>query len=235
MGFGRAFPQALQQAQDKQPLGSLSPVGDVSVNGIAVTAETTIFSGDAVRTGMNGTATFAMSGKGSIKLSPQTQVTFSGTPDYLAELNAGTVVMNSFAGSTDVTLKVGNYVVGPVIQVEQSASKIQRMPDGSDVVSCLDGSVGLVPLLGATGSVLQAGQSVPISAQGQLGAVVATSALPAPPTQPSTPATPPAAPTVSHSNRDWIILGLAGAGAGGIGITLATRGGGSKAVSPASP
>jgi ferric-dicitrate binding protein FerR (iron transport regulator) len=234
MAFGRTLPQA-PQAQDKQPLGSLSPVGDVSVNGMAVNAETTVFSGDSVRTAMNGTATFTMSGKGSIKLSPQTQVTFSGTPDYLAELNAGAVVMNSFAGSTDVTLKLGNYVVGPVIQVEQSASKVQRMPDGSYVVSCLDGSVGLVPLEGATGSVLQAGQSVPISAQGQLGAVVATSALPAPSAPPSAPTTPPTAPAVSHSNRNWILLGLAGAAGGGVGITLATRGSGSKAVSPASP
>ena len=230
---GRAFPQD----QQRQALGSLTIAGDVFVNSLPVFGETTVFSGDTVRTGMTGTATFTMSGKGSVKLSPQSELIFPASPDYLAQLNSGTVVMNSFAGSTDVTLKAGNFVVGPVIQVEQSASKIERMPDGAFLVSCLDGSVGLLPLQGATGSVLQAGQSLAISSQGQLGAVEATSSLPPPaPSTPSAPpAAPPAAPTASHSDRGWIILGIAGAGAAGIGITVAERGSGNKALSPSSP
>lgn len=230
---GATFPQG----QQRQPLGSLTIAGDVFVNSLPVFGETTVFSGDTLRTGTTGTATFTMSGKGSIKLSPQSEVVFSATPDYLAQLNSGTVVMNSFAGSTDVTLKAGNFVVGPVIQVEQSASKIERMQDEAFLVSCLDGSVGVVPLQGATGSVLQAGQSLAISAQSQLGAVEATSSLPPPtPSAPSAPlGTPPAAPTASHSDRGWIILGIAGAGAAGIGITVAERGSGNKAVSPSSP
>jgi len=43
-----------------------------------------------------------MSGKGSLKLSPRSQVLFSGKYEYTAELEAGAVVMNSVTGPNDL-------------------------------------------------------------------------------------------------------------------------------------
>jgi hypothetical protein len=88
---------APQEPQEKvrEPLGSLSSVGETYVNDSAAPSEITIFSGDRVRVGASGSATFSISGKGLLKLSPRSQVLFSAKYEYTAELEAGAVVMNS--------------------------------------------------------------------------------------------------------------------------------------------
>src|SRR5689334_19137591 len=63
--------QAVPQEKEKTALGSLTSVGEVYVNNSPAPAEITIFSDDKVRVGENGSATFNMSGKGSLKLSPR--------------------------------------------------------------------------------------------------------------------------------------------------------------------
>lgn len=209
--------------QQKQPLGSLSTVGNVYVNGALVPTESTIFSGDAVLTGDSAVATFTMSGKGSFKLSPQTHLVFAAEPTYLAELTSGTVVMTTFAGVSGIGLKAGNFVVSPVIESQQSSSRIEKTDDGSFVVACLDGSVGVIPIGGVSGQVLRIGQSVEISANGALGVPEATS------TQ------PPAPPTAQKSNhKKWIVYGIAGGGAAGVIAAVAARGSHGPAVSPSS-
>ena len=220
--------------QERQPLGSLSASGDVSVNGSTAPAESTIFTGDKLLTGNTGTAIFTIAGKGSFKLSARTQLVFAASPQYLAELQSGTVVMESLAGSTDVTLRAGNFVVGPVIQTEKSVSRIEKAGDGSFAIYCLDGSVGLIPLQGATGRVLEANQSVAISPQGDL-VLIPEAPAPVPPTAPSSnpPQSVPTAQKSSH--KGWIIVGAAG-GAGVIGAAVAAgHGGGRTAVSPSVP
>jgi hypothetical protein len=209
--------------QDREPLGSLTTVGTVYVNGAPAPAEVTVFAGDTVLTSDTASATFTMSGKGSFKLSPQTHLAFVADARYLAELTTGTVVMTSFAGSTDVTLKMGGYVIAPVIQTEESSSRIDGTANGGFVVSCLTGSVGVVPVEGANGQVLRVGQTLAISPSGQLGT----------PQEASTPVatnTPVKKSTNSHTT--YIILGVAGAGAAGAAIALAGHGH-SSSVSPA--
>jgi hypothetical protein len=231
LGNGTARPQERQ----RQSLGSLSASGDVSVNGSPAPAESTIFSGDTLVTGNAGTAIFTISGKGSFKLSPLSQLVFAANPQYLAELQSGTVVMDSFAGSTDVTLRAGNFVVGPVIQTEKSASRIERAGDGSFAVYCLEGSVGLIPLQGATGRVLQANQSIAISPQGDL-VLIPEAPAPLPPTAPSSNTPQPSPTAQKNSHKGWIILGAAGGGAAGIAAAAAAGHGGSRTpVSPSSP
>src|SRR5467141_600473 len=105
--------QALPQEQDREPLGSLTSIGEVYVNDSPVPAEITIFSGDRVRTGDSGSATFNMSGKGSLKISPRSQVLFSGKYEYTAELEGGTVALNSINGPNGLTLRIGSDVVVP--------------------------------------------------------------------------------------------------------------------------
>lgn len=209
--------------QQKQPLGSLSTVGNVYVNGSLAPSESTIFSGDAVLTGDTGVATFTMSGKGSFKLSPQTHVVFATESTYFAELTSGTVVMTTFAGATEIGLKTGNYVVSPMVETQQSSSRIEKIADGSFAVACLDGSVGVIPIGGVSGQVLGAGQTVEISAEGILGAPHETS------TQ------PPAQPSAKTSNhKKWIVYGIAGGGAAGVVAAVAARGSHGPPVSPSS-
>src|SRR5271163_4808093 len=60
--------QVAPPEKERDPLGSLTSVGEVFVNDSLGPAEVTIFSGDKVRTGESGSATFNMSGKGSLKI-----------------------------------------------------------------------------------------------------------------------------------------------------------------------
>src|SRR5438477_7663458 len=103
--------RALPQEQEREPLGSLTNIGEVYVNDSPAPVEITIFSGDRVRVGVNGSATFNMSGKGSLKLSPRSQVLFAGKYEYTAELEAGAVVMNSISGPNGCRRRVGNGVL----------------------------------------------------------------------------------------------------------------------------
>jgi ferric-dicitrate binding protein FerR (iron transport regulator) len=213
---------AASSRQARESLGALATVGTVYVNGAPAPSSLTIFAGDTVLTGDNGSATFTMSGKGSIKLSTQTHVTFTGDARFLAELTSGTVVMTSFAESTDITLRAGNYVVAPVVQTEQSSSRIDKTANGSFAVSCLEGSVGVIPLEGANGRVLAVGQSLQISPQGELGITQESSAP---------PATTTSVKKSSNSHTGYIILGVAGAA--GVGAALALSSHKSNQVSQA--
>lgn len=217
--------------QDREPLGSLATVGTVYVNGAPAPAEVTIFPGDTVLTSDTATATFTMSGKGSFKLMSQTHLAFTADARYLAEMTTGTVVMTSFAGSTDVTLKTGNYVVAPVIQTEQSSSRVDKTANGGFTIACLVGSVGVIPVEGASGQVLRVGQTVEISSSGQLGN----------PQEASTPAATntPVKTTSAKNYTPYIILGVAGAGAAGAAIALSSHKSSSScsssSVSPSCP
>ena len=222
-GLGTAQGGTASRGQEKEALGSLSSAGNVYVNGSLVPAESTIFPGDTILTSDSGTATFTVSGKGSLKLSPDTHLVFANEPRFLAELTSGTAVMTSFAGATELSLKVGNFVVAPLIQTEQSSSRIEKTANGSFVIACVDGSVGVIPLQGTTGQVLRIGQTVQISPEGELSAPQETSTQPAA----QTPAKKP-------KRNEWIILGVAGAGAAGIAAAVAGRGGHGPAVSPSS-
>jgi ferric-dicitrate binding protein FerR (iron transport regulator) len=215
---------------NKQALGSLTVSGEAYVNGAAAPSESTIFVGDTLRTGADGTATFTLSGKGSFKVAPQSEIVFSGESQYVAVLEGGTVILNSFPGATDVTLRIGNYIAGPVVQAEESSAKIERHSDASVVVTCLSGSVGLIPLEGTTGQVIQADQTVAISSGGEIGQPQAVAK-----SEPATPASQaPQHTAAQKSNKGWIILGVVGAGAA-IGAAAAAAGGGGKGGEPVSP
>jgi len=248
-------PRAARKAQN-QALGSMTTVGPVYINGVPAPADLTIFPGDTLKTGELGSAAFSISGKGSFKILSNSEMVFPPDPRYSAELKAGSVVMNSFNGATDVSLRVGNYVVAPVIEAQQSTSQVVRHADGSFTVTCLEGSVGLIPLEGATGRVLQSGESVNILRSGELdiakapGAPAAPGA--APTTTPTTPGTapspaeqptvtqpPPEAPVppVQHKDKtkEYILIGVIAGGAVGIAAGVAGAGHGHSSVSPSTP
>jgi ferric-dicitrate binding protein FerR (iron transport regulator) len=217
------------RAQTQQPLGSLNTVGQVYVGGTVAPANATVMTGDTVKTDPTSTATFTMGGKGSLQIAANTELLFVGSQQYVAQLKSGIVVMNSLGGPAGISLRAGNFVVVGVTQDQPSTARIEAGSDGSFRVSCLSGSVGVVPIEGApNGNFLQPGQSVTISPQGELSAPTATVATAAPPeAQPTTPQ--PAA----KSKTPWIILGVAAAG-GGIGAAVALSHS-SSSVSPSAP
>ena len=243
------------RSQNPQALGSITVRGNVSVNGVLASSDSTVFVGDTIRTGPDGTAALTINGKGSFRLGSDSEVSFQADPRYTGELKSGTVVMSSFGGATDISLRAGSYVVAPVIQTEQSASRIERHADGSFTLACLEGSVGLIPLEGTTGRVLKASEYANILPSGELEQAQAQSPLnqtaaaekpaeipaPTPGTEtpttagPTEPQTPPPPPTGSSKKTEYILLGVGGAAAVGIAAGLAGKGHGSSSVSPSTP
>jgi hypothetical protein len=219
---------AAPRAQEKTPLGALSSVGQVYVSNSVVPAESTIFAGDTLRTGEMATATFTTSGKGSYEITPRSQLVFTGSQQYVAELKSGTVVMSSVNGPSGINLRVGSFVVVAVTQGEQSTSKIDSAADGSFLVTSTEGSVGIVPLEGPPNGVfLQKGQAVIISPQGVLSAPASGVLLNTEPEE-APPQTPSA---VKNSHTGWIILGVAAGGGAAAAAALA----GHKSSSTVSP
>jgi len=200
--------------QPKEPLGSLTSVGEVYVNELAAPAESTIFSGDRLRTGENGTATFAMSGKGTLKVAPKSQVVFTGSYLFTAELQAGTVVLSS--GGNGIVLRAGDYVLIPSYREQSATSKIEGSSDSSFLISCLDGSVGVLTLEGKSGELLHAGQSLRISLKTELSPIFARPRR-----------------TGQILRPTWVLLGAGAIGA--IVALAATQSGGKPSVSPSTP
>ncbi len=211
------YAHAVSQEQQKESLGSLSSIGEVYVNDTAAPVESTIFSGDRLRTGETGAATFAVSGKGTLKIFPRSEMVFPGNYQFTAELKSGTVVLNSISGPSGITLRVGNFVLVSSIRQQSATTRIEGAANGSFVISCLDGSVGVLTVEGKSGQFLQAGQSLHISA----GEVLSFASP-----------TTDAKGTAFHSG--WVYLGLGGAGAAAAAAGLA-RGGGKQPVSPSGP
>jgi len=223
MSRARAIPQ------EKEPLGSLTSVGEVYVNDSVAPAEITVFSGDRVRAGATGSATFDMSGKGSLKLSPGSEVLFAGKYEYTAQLEAGAVVMNSVSGPNGLTLRIGNDVLVPSVKERKALASIDRAPDGSFLVTCSDGAIGILALQGTSGQFLQIGQSVSVAPNGALFPVVDQQTATSVPKGKNS-----GARNAARSYMGWGLLGLAGAGAAGAAAAL-SHGGGKQSISPASP
>ena len=76
-GTGKATPRFFEQCRASLRSNCVAP------------AESTVFTGDTVRTADTATATFTLSGKGSFGIASRTQLVFTGNQQYLAELKSG--------------------------------------------------------------------------------------------------------------------------------------------------
>jgi len=206
--------------------------GEVFVNESRAPSELTIFSGDSVRTGETGTAMLTTETKGSYQIAANTQVAFSGDPRYLAELKSGAISVQSTSVGRAV-VRAGDFVVVPTVLNSQTVEKIERMADGSFLVTCSLGSIGIVTIQGAQGLFVEAGKSATISANNELAAVGQPSPSPTPGPAPA-PNQGPAQP-VARSYRSWVYIGLVGGGVAGVAVWAATRGSSPPVVSPAAP
>jgi hypothetical protein len=225
--YGAAYPR--QDQQQREALGSLTTAGEVFLNSAVTPAESTVFAGDVLRTSPSGTAMFTLAGNGSFRISPNSEIVFAGGPQYAAELKLGKVVMNSLNGTMGITLRAGSSVVVAVAEGEQSTSSIEAPSDGSFLISCLGGSVGVVPLQGGKGIFIREGQSVSVSPQGEFSAMSAQAELSA--AAPGSTETAPAA-RQKHSHARWILIGVGAAGAVAAAAILSASGSGASANSP---
>lgn len=212
-----SYGQVGEKEQQREPLGSLSGVGEVYLNGSPAQGESTIFPGDRIRTGETGAATFVASGKGTLKTSAQSQLVFWGKYEFTAELEAGTVVLNTTSGPQGLTLRIGNYVLVPSVRDQSVTAKVTRVSDGSFLVSSLEGSVGVLTLDSKSGQFLPAGQTLTVAAKTGLLTL--------------SPA--PKGPR-SNVHSGWLLLGLAGAGAAVAAAELG-HGAGGQSISPSTP
>jgi hypothetical protein len=188
-------------------LGPTSTDGDVYINDAPVSLGKEVSTGDELRTGRSGTATFSLNGQGSLKLSQNTAVFFAGDSQYLAELKSGKIEASSVSVGIGPTLRAGNFVVVAVTEGEQSTSTVEALPDGGFFVRCVAGSVSVIPLQQANALLLQAGESANISPDGELSIAPARSRSSLDGRDDG-----PAVSRHSHKGR-WILIALATAGA----------------------
>lgn len=226
-----------QQLQRRQPLGSLTATGAVQVNGAAVPAQAIVFAGDLIDTAPGGTAIVTITGEGTVKVYPQSEIVLDGNSQYMAELRRGTVVENTFSGASRAALRIGDYTVGAAAPPQSTiASETPNAPhtsalirldgDGAGLVSCVAGAIQVADLQGNTSLILKSGQSTSISTGGQAIAAQAT----APPASRDEEVRTP----VRHLWRRWIILGVAGGAAAAAAVIL-TRGSHAAIADPRSP
>jgi hypothetical protein len=216
-----AHGQAVSPDQQRQSLGSLNSVGEVFVNESRAPSEMTIFPGDTLRTGETGTAILTTSGNNSFQIPHLSQVVFTGDPHYFAELKLGAISVKSPGGTGGAVVRAGNFAVVPTNRNERTTATIDRMADGSFLVTCSAGNVGVIPLQETSGLFLQAGQSARISPKGELTALGTT--------------TPAGTPSAGRSHRLWIYLGVAGGGIAAGTAAAIVLGENHALMSPVSP
>jgi hypothetical protein len=215
-----AHGQTVSPGPQRQSIGSMNSVGEVLVNESRAPSELTIFSGDTLRTGETGTAILTTNGQGSLQISHDSQVAFTGDPRYFAELKLGTIFAKSLGGTAGTGVRAGNFVVVPTNRNELTSVTIARMTDGSFLITCSAGNVGVISLQESPGLFLQAGQSAQISPTSELVAL-------------GKPAQAPQSAGKSH--RLWIYLGLAGGGIAAGAAAAIAHGGTHPPISPSSP
>jgi hypothetical protein len=212
-----SYARGPQQEQPREPLGSLTGIGEVYLNDSPALGQSTVFSGDRIRTGKTGAATFAVSGQSTLKIAPVSQVVFSGNYQFTADLEEGTIVLNTNTGPSGLTLRVGNYVVVSYSRNQPATLSVTRTPGGSAVVSCLDGTAGVLTLEGKVGQFLQSGQSTSVSASSFISPFSSPTKVPG-----------------DNAHRHWLLLGMAGAGAAAASVLLA-HGSAAQSLSPSVP
>lgn len=225
-----------EQAQEHRPLGSLTSTGEVYVNGVPATADMTVFTGDSMRTGAAGSSTFTIGGQGSVKASANTELDFSANPLFVAELKNGMVVMSTVPGAPNMKVRAGTFVVvaetgDADTNAVQTTCQMQHLADGSFQITSVTGSVGVIALEGPETVFIKAGESVSVTAAGQLSQTAGT---PVPGPTPGDEV----APSNSRKKKvpaGWILLGVVGAGGAGAALALAGHGNNNSAVSPTSP
>lgn len=223
--------QAGSPGSQRQALGSLNTSGEVFVNDSRAPSELTIFAGDSLRTGASGTALLSTAAGSSYQVSPGSQVVFAGDPRYLADLKSGALAVKSASGPGRAVVRAGDFVIVPTILNSQTVYRIERAGDGSFLITCTIGNIGIVPMQGAPGLFLEAGQSATISAKNELIPMQQPSQTAS--ASPSQTQSQGAGRSTARNYKPLIYLGLAGGGAAAAAVALTHTS--RPVVSPSAP
>ena len=216
---------AMPQESARRLMGSLSAHGGVELNGALIIAESMVYTGDSVTTHDDGMATLTIGSKGEIEIAPLTQVVFSDSSQYAAQLNFGTVSFDSLADGASLVVRAGDYLVAPAPDaLPNTSATVRRASDGSELVSCAKGGVQVIALEGDTSLALRAGQSTSLASVTNAVAAFA----------PADPILAQPKHARNHHLRTVLMIGGAAAVAG---LIIATRHGppAKGAVTPPTP
>lgn len=220
------------QTIDHKEIGSIQMQGSVFLNGTAGATGATVFTGDSLRTGPDGSALVNMPGRGSIVLAANSEVTFpaAGTGSHLAVLHSGKIAFRLLPEASETTAEFGKLVLRPVIG-QGVEYEIEIAADGSAIVRCLNGALGIIEIEGTNSTFLSAGQSAKISSTGVAELIPSPSATPPPNSQVQATQRPakPAAGGTSHSTK--VILVVAAIGVSAVVAVLIVE----RVKSPVSP
>jgi len=212
------------QQPRSRPIGALQATGEVWVNDSRIAQDWTVFAGDRVRTGAGGVAAISVTGFGTLVMRPGSSVSFRNETPFLSVLEQGSVTLRALADSSGFRIRLNNFVLAPVPPAE-SVAEIERGADGSFLVTCSRGTLGLIEVGGSRSLFLDATESATIRADGSLQQRAAPERAPSAP-----------APRTQKGQRAWLPWVLAGAGAAGAAAALAGRRSESRPpVSPLTP
>jgi hypothetical protein len=230
-----SFASRAAQTPQKTPVGALQTTGQVTVNGAVVHGTQSVFPGDSIQTGPDGAASLGIPDIGTFTVAANTTVIFPAS-NFLATLKVGTVGMHASQGAKNIEVQFGNFLVFVPDYESEATATITVAADGSARAECHGGSVGITQIEGAASVFLKDGQTVTVSAAGELGAVEGAGAAASTPTASTTAAssTPAAAPPTKKSHATLILIAVGGGAAAAAGAALAARHS-SSTSSPSSP
>lgn len=227
-GPGFTDPAWRQRMLERKAAGRLVPSGEVFVNDLPVTVETTVYPGDVVRTGAGGAGRVEVAGRGSILLASETQLEFSQEERFFATLQKGRLVLSSLPGATNFQIRVGFFLAVPSAETAASA-EFSLAADGNGMVQVSQGMVGVIAMEGPAAAFLRAGERAQLMPSGEI------QPLRGAPSQPPAETLPAEGKAVKKGGRGALV-GLAVGGAAAAGLAAAMgKGGDSRPVSPSSP
>jgi hypothetical protein len=219
------------QTVDHKGIGSVQIQGSVLLNGTAGVTGATVFAGDSVRTGADGSALVNLPGRGSMVVAPNSDITFPNIAigSHFVALHKGKIAFRILPEASETTAEFGKLVLRPVIG-QGVEFDIEIAGDGSAIIRCTSGSVGIIEIQGANSTFLNAGQSAKISENG-----VAEIIPPSSGTSEASSQTPgnthPTATPGGKSHATTIILVLAAVGVSAAVAVLVVE----RSKSPVSP
>ena len=237
-------------APERKALGSLRCTGEVYVYvtdskapaGVIVPPGYSVFTGDTVRTGADGSAALEVAGIGIFLIYQHTEISFAGQ-GYFATLKQGAVSFRAAGGGGTFDVHLGGIVVARE-GTEAATADIERDADGSARVRCTLGSIGVVSPAESKGTFLRLGQEAFISPDGKItlgqakqgeGAVYQgeiKGRADAGSTRGSVKASN-SSPGGGSRRTAWIVLGVGGGAAAGVAaILIGHDNGSSNFVSP---
>lgn len=215
--------RAAPQENARKPIGSITTIGPVDINGSAVSTQSTVYAGDLIATHDGGDATVAIPDEGQFELAPVTQLIVSDGSRYAVQLSFGSVRFDTAAGGSNLAVRAGDYIVKvPPGTPPGTSATIRRTSDGAGLVSCAKGSVQVVAVEGDTSLGLVAGQSTSFASQNSVVAAVV----------PANPILGPPRAAKKHWLRTILIIGVA---AGVAAAVIAMHHGGDSHPAAGSP